>query len=65
MTTLSKCIPAAATDFIGHGDFGAATAARSLQGLVAQSCVKFSRIMREIHAPVKTPGFKIQRIKQY
>ena len=35
--TPSKFTPAAASDFIGHGDFGAATAARSLQALVAQS----------------------------
>jgi DNA polymerase III delta prime subunit len=37
MTTPSKFIPAAASDFVGHGDFGAATAARSLEALVAQS----------------------------
>jgi len=35
--TPSKFIPSTAADFIGHGDFGAATAARSLQALVAQS----------------------------
>ena len=33
----SKFIPVTAADFIGHGDFGAATAARSLEALVAQS----------------------------
>ncbi len=37
MTTPSKFIPATPADFIGSGDFGAATAARSLQSLVAQS----------------------------
>ena len=35
--TPSKFIPSTASDFIGHGDFGAATAARSLEALVAQS----------------------------
>ena len=33
----SKFIPASATDFVGQGDFGAATAAQSLQALVEQS----------------------------
>jgi hypothetical protein len=37
MTTPSKFIPSTAADFVGHGDFGAATAARSLEALVAQS----------------------------
>ena len=35
--TPAKFIPSTASDFIGHGDFGAATAARSLEALVAQS----------------------------
>ena len=35
--TPSKFIPQAVADFVGHGDFGAATAARSLQALVAQA----------------------------
>jgi len=35
--TPSKFIPSAVSDFVGHGDFGAATAARSIEALVAQS----------------------------
>ena len=37
ITLPSKFIPVNITDFIGAGDFGAATAARSLQALVDQS----------------------------
>jgi len=37
MLTPSKFIPQAVADFVGHGDFGAATAARSIEALVAQS----------------------------
>ena len=37
MITPSKFIPASATDFVGRGDFGAATTAISLQALVKQS----------------------------
>jgi hypothetical protein len=37
MTIPSKFIPASANDFIGAGDFGAATAARMIESLVAQA----------------------------
>lgn len=39
-TTPSKFIPGAASDFVGHGDFGAATAARSLEALAAQAIAR-------------------------
>jgi len=37
MTIPSKYIPANSSDFIGNGDFGAATAARMIESLVAQA----------------------------